>query len=86
MPDAPPNSDSVNGRSNSPEETSNVTVTSKLSPGLPAAHARETVRDYLAWQPLPVDRAVVERAWALMDFSLSFWDALIVNPFHGGEA
>jgi predicted nucleic acid-binding protein len=56
-----------------------VTVTAKLAPGLPPELARRDVRALLAWQPLPVDGRVLERAWHLQDlFRLPWWDALIV--------
>jgi predicted nucleic acid-binding protein len=47
----------------------------------PAAsdEARAEVRDLLAWNPLVVDAAVIERAWKLQDrHRLSYWDSLIV--------
>jgi predicted nucleic acid-binding protein len=41
--------------------------------------ARAEVRDLLAWNPVVVDAAVIERGWKLQDrYRLSFWDALIV--------
>jgi|SRR5438067_7523063 len=41
--------------------------------------ARAEIRDLLAWKPVPIDAAILERAWKLQDrFQLSFWDALIV--------
>jgi predicted nucleic acid-binding protein len=47
------------------------------------AAARAEVRDLLAWDPIPVDGAVVEGAWHLQDrYRLSFWDALIVAAAH----
>jgi predicted nucleic acid-binding protein len=64
-----------------------VTVTGKLSPGLDPREAREVVRSLLAWQPLAIDTAAIERAWRLMDrFSLRFWDALIVAAANLCEA
>jgi predicted nucleic acid-binding protein len=37
------------------------------------------VKDLLAWKPVPVDAAILERSWKLQDrYQLSFWDALIV--------
>ena len=40
---------------------------------------RADVRDLLAWQPVIVDDAVLERAWKIQDrHKLSFWDSLIV--------
>ena len=41
--------------------------------------ARAEVRDLLAWNPVVVDAAVMERGWKLQDrYQLSFWDSLIV--------
>jgi len=41
--------------------------------------ARSEVRDLLAWRPVTVDDAILERGWKIQDrFQLSFWDALIV--------
>ena len=43
----------------------------------PAAQAE--VRDLLAWRPVALDGALLERGWRLQDrYSLSFWDAMIV--------
>jgi len=54
-------------------------VTRKLSPGLPRDAARQDVLDLGAWQPQPIDRQVIERAWCVEDeFRLSWWDSLIV--------
>src|SRR6202162_3754860 len=40
---------------------------------------RAEVKDLLAWQPVMVDGAILERGWELRDrYHLSFWDALIV--------
>lgn len=56
-----------------------VTVTMKLDPGLPPEDARTDVRNLLAWRPVALDDAVLERAWSLEDrHSLPFRDALIV--------
>jgi len=55
-------------------------VTRRLKPGLPAADARQDVRDLQLWHPQTIDAAVIERAWDLEDrFQLSWWDALIVG-------
>jgi predicted nucleic acid-binding protein len=41
--------------------------------------ARAEVRDLLAWLPVTVDAAILERGWKIQDrYRLSFWDALIV--------
>ena len=51
---------------------------SRLKPGA-SDEARAEVRDLLAWSPVVVDAAVIERGWKLQDrYRLSFWDALIV--------
>jgi predicted nucleic acid-binding protein len=47
----------------------------------PAAsdEARAEVRDLLAWNPVVVDAALIERGWKLQDrHRLSFWDSLII--------
>lgn len=57
-----------------------VTVTRKLSPGLPASDARDDVRALLAWRPVATDHQVLEGAWVLQDrYALSWWDAMIVS-------
>ena len=54
-------------------------LTRKLTPGFEESEAREIVRELTAWQPIPVDLTVVERAWLLQrDHLLSWWDALVV--------
>lgn len=54
-----------------------VKVTRK-SPGA-RLEARAEVRDLLAWEPVVVDGAVVQRAWKVQDrYHFSFCDALIV--------
>lgn len=56
-----------------------VTVTQKLTPGLPRQTARSEIEDFLSWRPLPVDAATLKTAWSFQDrYSLSWWDALIV--------
>jgi predicted nucleic acid-binding protein len=56
-----------------------VTVTAKLTPGLPQELARREVRLLSAWHPLAVDERLLEEAWFLQDHHhLSWWDALIV--------
>lgn len=54
-------------------------LTRKAKPGVPASKAREIVRDLLSWRPVPVDPALLERAWLVeARYALSWWDALIV--------
>lgn len=56
-----------------------VTVTSKLTPGLPAADAREDVLALRAWDPLEPGLDLVDDAWSVEDrYGFAFWDALIV--------
>lgn len=56
-----------------------VTVTKKLDPGLERAIARADIRAMGAWNPLPVDRALLEDAWQIEDrYGFSLWDATIV--------
>ena len=50
----------------------------RLKPGA-GDEARAEVRDLLAWNPVVVDAAVIERGWKLQDrYQLPFWDSLIV--------
>jgi predicted nucleic acid-binding protein len=50
----------------------------RLSPDA-GDEARAEVRDLLAWNPVVVDAAVIERGWKLQDrYQLSYWDSLIV--------
>ncbi|MDT8369421.1 MAG: PIN domain-containing protein [Longimicrobiales bacterium] len=56
-----------------------VTVTRKLDPPRSAEEAREDVIALAAWNPVPIDIDVIERAWAIEDrFGFSWWDSLIV--------
>jgi len=56
-----------------------VTVTAKLNPGLERSVARADIRTMSAWNPLPVDRALLEDAWQIEDrYGFSLWDATIV--------
>lgn len=57
-----------------------VTVTEKLSPGLTAGRPQEDVQSLFAWEPIPVDKTVMENAWHVQSrFKLSWWDSLIVS-------
>ncbi len=56
-----------------------VTVTRRLTPGLPPAEARADIERLLTWNPYPTDSTLVRDA--LEDgpaWQLSHWDALIV--------
>ena len=56
-----------------------VTVTRKLKPGLPASDAWQDVQAFLAWDPVPIDKAMMAKAYsAYTKYSLSWWDALVV--------
>lgn len=56
-----------------------VTVTAKLSPGLPPEEAREDVMALRAWDPLYPDSGFLEHVWVIQDrYAFSFWDAMIV--------
>lgn len=56
-----------------------VTVTRKLRPGLGRESAQAAIRDFTAWRPVPLDEAVLERAWHVEErYGFAFWDALIV--------
>lgn len=57
-----------------------VTLTRKVRRPLSAARAAELVREYLAWEVVENDDALLIGAIALQQKgSLSFWDALIVE-------
>lgn len=56
-----------------------VCVTAKLRPGLPPAQAWHDVEDLLVWDPLSLNRAVLDRAFHVQnEFKFAWWDALIV--------
>jgi predicted nucleic acid-binding protein len=56
-----------------------VTATQKLSPGMTRDAARHDVRNLMAWRPVTIDAALLERAWTAQDrHRLAFWDGLIV--------
>ena len=56
-----------------------VTVTAKLSPGLPLEEAREDVMALTSWHPVVPSMDLIEAAWRVQDrWGFSFWDSLIV--------
>jgi predicted nucleic acid-binding protein len=56
-----------------------VTVTRKLTPGLPRSAAAGDVEDLLAWDPHVIDGQTVRTAWSVEErYRISFWDALVV--------
>jgi len=58
-----------------------TTVTVKLRPGMGVRAARQEVRALVSWNPVTVDEAVVERAWAVQDRCGFSWDVRVLNPF-----
>lgn len=56
-----------------------VTVTRKLDPGLDLQTARLDIKNLMAWDPIVVDKSVVENGWIIQDqHQFSFWDSLII--------
>ena len=56
-----------------------VTVTKKLSPGLPVEEAWGDVETLFAWNPVPVDAGCLRIArHAHARYGISWWDALII--------
>lgn len=54
-------------------------VTSKLDPGLSNEEAREDVSDLWTWDPVKINRQVMETAWRIEDaYRFSWWDSLIL--------
>ena len=53
--------------------------TRKVQPALAASRVQPIIRDLTSWRPIPIDFAIMERAWLMEGrYSLSWWDALIV--------
>ena len=64
-----------------------VTVTRKLTPGLPSADARADVERLMAWDPLPLDANLIRDAFEIARTAqLSHWDALIVAAAQRAES
>ena len=60
-----------------------VVVTQKLDPSLARSEARHEIGLLTAWDPIELDRDVLEAAWLVEDqHRLSWWDALIVAAAH----
>ena len=54
-------------------------LTRKVQPPFAASKAQPIIRDLASWRPIPIDLAMLERAWLIEDrYFLSWWDALIV--------
>jgi predicted nucleic acid-binding protein len=56
-----------------------VNVTRKLDPGLSPEEAWDDVEALAAWEPAPLDMAMLTRAFAVLRrYGLSWWDSMIV--------
>ncbi|MEX1118074.1 MAG: PIN domain-containing protein [Terrimicrobiaceae bacterium] len=56
-----------------------VNVTGKLEPGLSPQEAWDDIEALAAWEPLPLDMNILNRAYATQcRYQLSWWDSLIV--------
>jgi predicted nucleic acid-binding protein len=56
-----------------------TTVTRKLTPGLKPEDAWDDVAALLAWEPAPMDGALLRCAYAVQNrYRLSWWDSMIV--------
>ncbi len=56
-----------------------VNVTRKLDPGLSPAEAWDDIEALSAWNPLPIDMAILTRSYAVQNrYQLSWWDAMII--------
>ena len=56
-----------------------VNVTKKLEPGLAPDEAWDDVQALLAWDPQPIDGALLQRGRAVgARYGLSWWDSLVV--------
>ena len=61
-------------------------LTRKVRPALAASTAQPIIRDLTSWRPIPIDLAILERAWLIEGrYSLSWWDALIVAAAQTSE-
>ena len=56
-----------------------VSVTRKIKPGLSPEEAWDDIEALSAWNPLPIDMAILTRAFAVQRrYQLSWWDSMIV--------
>ena len=56
-----------------------VNVTRKLDPGLSSEEAWDDIEALSVWDPLPIDMALLTRAYATQRrYGLSWWDAMII--------
>jgi predicted nucleic acid-binding protein len=57
-----------------------VSVTKKLKPGMDCESARLDVKNLMAWNPVVVDRSIIENSWIIQDrYAFSWWDSLIIG-------
>ena len=53
---------------------------------MPDSDAQAIIRELTAWNPVPVNIAMIERAWVLETrYMISWWDALIVAAAQQSE-
>jgi predicted nucleic acid-binding protein len=56
-----------------------VNASRKLDPGLSPEEAWDDIEALSAWEPLPLDMAILARAFSVQQrYGLSWWDSLIV--------
>ena len=57
-----------------------VVTTQRLKPGLSKVQARSDLKALEAWNPLNVDKNVIDNAWKIQDrYQFSWWDSLILS-------
>jgi len=57
-----------------------VVTTQRLKPGLSRKAAQDDIKAFEAWNPLPIDRPVIENAWRIQErYQFSWWDSLILS-------
>ena len=57
-----------------------IVVTQKLKPGLSYESARTDIKNLMVWDPVSVDKCIIEKSWKIQDqYQFSWWDSLIVS-------
>jgi len=57
-----------------------VVTTQRLKPGLSKEQARADLNALEAWNPLTVNKKVIDNAWKIQDrYQFSWWDSLILS-------
>lgn len=57
-----------------------VITTQRLKPGLSRKAAQDDIKAFETWNPLPIDRPVIENAWRIQErYQFSWWDSLILS-------